>query len=357
MEVWQFLLQRQGESAWIPLESSPVDLQEGWCRLLVQTSRKGVPLEIRIIYQPPAGSSRKILTHRRQAHTSRDGLLVVFPFSHLHPGVWQVSCRADLLEDCLGESWQYNLVLCSEAAAPPQPLSPANVLEGLLDQVNAVAEAVADAVLQEVFPSSAPTAVPKLSLNLDLLGFVRPIPRVELPPAPAGWVAPPRLSTLPPPSEGKRGPDLPPLQEERAPLGGQRIEPRFLARLNALASTQLDPTSLPLPILDPTLTVSSLGELVSVSVQLPASNQALGAKVWMSNPETGEFLDGPHILMNFSPDGQGRLEKTLHLSTPGGYPRVEISAVTFMGAQESQPATLLLNLAQAPSYREEPRPA
>jgi len=111
MEFWEFLIQREGDRSWLPLESPNVEVLEGRYRLVARTSRVNQPVEIRISHirldeQPP-----RRRTQKRQGQVNGDGLIVVFPFTWLQPGLWELSCAGDLMADMLGQGWRYGVQL------------------------------------------------------------------------------------------------------------------------------------------------------------------------------------------------------------------------------------------------------
>lgn len=97
MEYWEFLLQKEGDQSWLPLESSQVEILEGRYRVMAHTSRIGAPVEVQISQllrdqMPP----RRRNLHRR-GQTNDDGLMVVIPFTRLGPGLWTIHCVGEVL--------------------------------------------------------------------------------------------------------------------------------------------------------------------------------------------------------------------------------------------------------------------
>lgn len=95
MEYWEFLLQREGDQIWLPLESAQVEILEGRYRIMAHTSQIQTPVNIRITQllvnrMPPR---RRIL--KRQGQTNQEGLMVVMPFTWLEAGKWEIHCTSD----------------------------------------------------------------------------------------------------------------------------------------------------------------------------------------------------------------------------------------------------------------------
>lgn len=92
MAYWEFLLQKQGDHTWLPLESGQVEILAGRYRVMAHCQRPQTPVQIRIsqllLEQLPP--KRRVL--KRIDYTNTDGLLVVMPFTWLQAGVWELRC-------------------------------------------------------------------------------------------------------------------------------------------------------------------------------------------------------------------------------------------------------------------------
>lgn len=112
MEYWEFLIQKEGDRSWLPLETADVEILEGRYRLVARSSRRNVPVEIRITYQtPPEEFPPKRRVQKRTNRTSPEGLMVVIPFMRFKPGIWELRCVGDVNSDGQGETWQESVRL------------------------------------------------------------------------------------------------------------------------------------------------------------------------------------------------------------------------------------------------------
>lgn len=107
MEFWEFLLQKEGDRSWLPLESPKVEILEGRYRVVARSNRVNTPVEIRITHDSMAEMPPVRRTQKRTGKTNRDGLVVIIPFTRLSPGMWELRCTSELMADMLGEGWQY----------------------------------------------------------------------------------------------------------------------------------------------------------------------------------------------------------------------------------------------------------
>ncbi|MEL6881217.1 MAG: hypothetical protein AAFP09_11865, partial [Cyanobacteria bacterium J06607_10] len=112
MKYWEFLIQKEGDETWLPLETQQVEILEGRYRVVAHTDRKDVPVEIRVSQliteeMPPRRRVRK-----RTGTISDAGLVVVMPFVHLKPGQWDLKCSgADAIGDVIDAQWEYSVEL------------------------------------------------------------------------------------------------------------------------------------------------------------------------------------------------------------------------------------------------------
>ena len=112
MKYWEFLIQKEGDQTWLPLETQQVEILEGRYRVVAHTARSNTPVDIRVSQlitdeMPPRKRVRK-----RTSSTNESGLVVIMPFVHLKPGQWRLECRSVAgVEDRLGDDWQYDVQL------------------------------------------------------------------------------------------------------------------------------------------------------------------------------------------------------------------------------------------------------
>jgi hypothetical protein len=165
MEQWQFLIQKQGDRTWHPLESLTVEIMEGRYRVVACSRRANTDVDVRITHSSPPKLSPQRRIYKRSRRTNGDGSIAVIPFTYFQPGLWELRCSGDLMSDVLGHSWQHlvNLkVLPQELEKISVPsLSPDEEEQGESKEIT-VAE-----------PSINPTASPLLPAESNL-----PIPPV-----------------------------------------------------------------------------------------------------------------------------------------------------------------------------------
>jgi len=111
MEFWEFLIQREGDRSWLPLESPDVEMLEGRYRMVARSSRSSVPVEVAIAHtllneHPPRRRFQK-----RQGFTNTDGVMVVFPYTWLQPGLWEFRCFGEQITAAGRDAWQQSVQL------------------------------------------------------------------------------------------------------------------------------------------------------------------------------------------------------------------------------------------------------
>ncbi len=111
MEFWEFLIQQDGDRSWLPIESPGAEILEGRYRVVARSSRINTPVEIRLTHIATEEDPPRRRIQKRTARTNPEGLIVVMPFSRLQPGVWELRCAGDLMEDMMGNGWRYAVQL------------------------------------------------------------------------------------------------------------------------------------------------------------------------------------------------------------------------------------------------------
>ncbi|MGF1567971.1 MAG: hypothetical protein ACFCVD_07850 [Nodosilinea sp.] len=92
MEYWEFLLQKEGDQSWLPLDASQVEILEGRYRVMAHTSQTHIPVQILISQWLLDRTPPKRRVQRRQGQVNGDGLMVVMPFTRLGAGTWDIHC-------------------------------------------------------------------------------------------------------------------------------------------------------------------------------------------------------------------------------------------------------------------------
>lgn len=118
MAFWEFLIQKEGDRSWLPLESPDVEVLEGRYRVVARSSRVNSAVEICVSHIDLEARPPKQRLQKRLSQTNPDGLVVVIPFTRFHPGVWELRCTGDLMSDMIGEGWRYAVrlqVLCHDS--------------------------------------------------------------------------------------------------------------------------------------------------------------------------------------------------------------------------------------------------
>ena len=111
MAFWEFLIQKEGDRSWLPLESSTVEILEGRYRIVARSSRSNTSVEIRVTHNATTETPPIRRIQKRTSQINPDGLLVIMPYTRLSPGTWELRCTGDLMTDIMGKGWQYAIQL------------------------------------------------------------------------------------------------------------------------------------------------------------------------------------------------------------------------------------------------------
>ena len=111
MKVCEFLLQKEGDRTWLPLESPTVEILEGRYRIVARTPYADADLEVEVSYWSPDDVPPKRRMRHWNRRTNHQGLMPLLPFSTLRPGNWQIQCSSDLMTDMADQGWQHRIEL------------------------------------------------------------------------------------------------------------------------------------------------------------------------------------------------------------------------------------------------------
>jgi hypothetical protein len=125
MKPWEFLIQKEGDRAWLSLQEPNLELEEGKYRVVAHSNRVNLDVEIRVIYQSENGNSSGRSYHKYFRCTNAEGLVMVLPFTEFTAGIWTIRCCADIMSELVGEFWQESIQI--KINAPVETNKPENL--------------------------------------------------------------------------------------------------------------------------------------------------------------------------------------------------------------------------------------
>ncbi|MBW4629204.1 MAG: hypothetical protein KME49_27770 [Brasilonema octagenarum HA4186-MV1] len=111
MKHWQFLIQKQGDRSWSPIESPNIEIVEGRYRVLARSDLINTDLQVQITHSSTMEFPPKRRIQKRSRSTNSEGLIALLPFSYLKPGVWEFCCSGDLMSHFVDQPWQHCIQL------------------------------------------------------------------------------------------------------------------------------------------------------------------------------------------------------------------------------------------------------
>ncbi|EKQ68455.1 hypothetical protein OsccyDRAFT_2989 [Leptolyngbyaceae cyanobacterium JSC-12] len=175
MKKWTFLLQKDGDRSWLPLDSPDVEILEGRYRIVAQTDQPNTDISIRICHLATEENPPKRRIQKRNNRTNDSGLMVVIPFTHLQSGCWELSCfLTDPLSDLVGDTLHHAVRLRVSSPvmtdeAEDWEIAPSNSTQlpedGACIEPKNTQVAISPAVS---VPSKAPTAHDLAVLNVEI---------------------------------------------------------------------------------------------------------------------------------------------------------------------------------------------
>ncbi|MBM0743454.1 hypothetical protein JOY44_17865 [Phormidium sp. CLA17] len=112
MEEWKFLVQKDGDRSWLPLDSPDVEILEGRYRIVARFAQANTEVHIRICHLAIAEDPPKRRLQKRFSQTNANGLMVVVPYTYLSPGIWDFSCFSpDPMSHLMGDTLHHSIRL------------------------------------------------------------------------------------------------------------------------------------------------------------------------------------------------------------------------------------------------------
>ncbi|MEG3880408.1 hypothetical protein QT972_23890 [Microcoleus sp. herbarium7] len=151
MKKLEFLLQKEGDRAWLPLETPDVEILEGKYRVVARIQHPNTDIEIRIAHTSFDELAPQRKVQSRSARTNPEGLVVIIPYTRLKPGIWELSCLPDP-SSTPAKPWQYGVqleVLPAESETS-EPLAPIDSSEPAASASDAEKPASADRPTPEI---------------------------------------------------------------------------------------------------------------------------------------------------------------------------------------------------------------
>jgi len=130
MKVCEFLLQKEGDRVWLPLEPPTVEILEGRYRIVARTQQPQTEVLVEVSYWSPEEMPPKRRTQHWNRNTNAKGIMPVLPFTTLRSGNWRIQCSSNLLMDMGENGWQHIVelrVLAQEEDLenwPPRKIQP-----------------------------------------------------------------------------------------------------------------------------------------------------------------------------------------------------------------------------------------
>jgi hypothetical protein len=178
MKKLEFLLQKEGDRAWLPLETPDVEILEGKYRVVARIQHPNTDIEIRIIHTSFDETAPQRKVQSRSARTNPEGLVVIIPYTRLKPGMWELSCLPDPKSEP-AKSWQYGVQL-EVLPAESETSEPLPAIDS--SEATAFPSASENAAAVDRTPTQIPAPPPPPPQPTKIYQF--PLPQTPQPPNP-----------------------------------------------------------------------------------------------------------------------------------------------------------------------------
>ncbi len=92
MADWEFLIQREGDRGWRPIETGNLQLMAGKYRIVASSNLPHTEIQTRITHQTLGETVPKRRSRSVGQTSNAKGLVVIIPFTQLQSGIWQFVC-------------------------------------------------------------------------------------------------------------------------------------------------------------------------------------------------------------------------------------------------------------------------
>jgi hypothetical protein len=133
MENWKFLIQREGDRGWRPIQTDGVQLMEGRYRIVANSNLNETTIQTQIIHQVMGETAQERRSQPRSHVSNSRGLVVVVPFTDLRSGLWQFICSGTDIRTPWQQVLHLKVLPHSETIAPVTPTTSKSVSISRLD--------------------------------------------------------------------------------------------------------------------------------------------------------------------------------------------------------------------------------
>ena len=92
MTNWEFRIQKEGDQAWLPLESATAEIVEGRYQLMAQVGCVNESIWVTILHQYDQDGVWQETEEEQLHQTDNQGLLQILPVTYLGSGLWTIRC-------------------------------------------------------------------------------------------------------------------------------------------------------------------------------------------------------------------------------------------------------------------------
>jgi hypothetical protein len=93
MTQWQFLIQKEGDQDWLPLETPGAEILEGRYRLVAQVEHPDLAVKIHIRHEYELDGILQEIIQQRVQQPNNEGCIELFGLNYLLPGLWELNCQ------------------------------------------------------------------------------------------------------------------------------------------------------------------------------------------------------------------------------------------------------------------------
>ncbi|MEM9135871.1 MAG: hypothetical protein AAGB01_00780, partial [Cyanobacteria bacterium P01_F01_bin.42] len=173
MDNWQFFLQKEGDYAWLPLETPQVEILEGRYQLIAHTSESSSTVRVTIQHQHDLDSVAQDNRQEEFRSVESSGKVEILPLAYLGLGSWSIACYPQPPEEMGATATLSQAPYALEIQVLPQDF---DLFEDWdYENSDRATAQIADAACEDMSNS------PNKAIDEEPLGLEHSTPRIDIP--------------------------------------------------------------------------------------------------------------------------------------------------------------------------------
>jgi hypothetical protein len=157
MADWEFLIQREGDRGWRPIETGNLQLMAGKYRIVASSNLPHTLIQTRITHQTLGETVPKRRSRSISQTSNARGLVVIIPFTQLQSGIWQFVCSGlDETQTAWHRILKLRVLPRTDSPSPARVATP-HAEEVVADRISSIVDSFPERLHQRIDATDPPT--------------------------------------------------------------------------------------------------------------------------------------------------------------------------------------------------------